>query len=163
MDVGEVMNRTRAESAVDTIESHFAKAIANLQFVERALASELDATYPKHINPYNIVNRIKQLEAELPVLSKECQQLFAAKQDLIDTAKKNLVQNRALVRRMQARAGLSVPSDSEDAVYTSFKEILKEWNRSVQSRDPSATNGHMMAKHDLNATVFQSKARAVDS
>lgn len=89
MDVGEVMNRTRAENAVDTIESHFAKAIANLQvrflqfawilfpqrprnqsnegnlcdrryvvlfkqFVERALASELDATYPKHVRPWAI-------------------------------------------------------------------------------------------------------------
>jgi hypothetical protein len=48
-------------------------------------------------------------------------------QDLIDTAKKILVQNRTLVRGMQIRAGLTVPSDSEDSVYMGFKEVQPDF------------------------------------
>ncbi|CAM6114847.1 unnamed protein product [Calypogeia fissa] len=158
MDVEDLMNRGRAEGAVDTIEAHFIKASTDLQQIERTLAAELDTTYAKNTNPYNLLNRIKQLEAELPLLTKECQQLTAAKQDLIDSAKRILVQNRTSVRRMEARAGLTVPTDSEDSVYMGFKQILRGWNQGIQARDTSANN--VLAKHDLNLTVFQSKARA---
>lgn len=152
------MNRGRTEVAVDTIEAHFTKAIADLQQVERALVTELDSTYEKDTNPYNLLTRIKQLEAELPVLAKECQQLTAAKQDLIDSAKTILAQNRISVRQMQERVGLPSPSDSEDAVYMGFKQVLSEWNKGIQSRETSSEN--VLAKHDLNLTVFQSKDRA---
>ncbi|KAL3691575.1 hypothetical protein R1sor_005226 [Riccia sorocarpa] len=146
--VGE--EKKRAENAVNTLESVFLKASADLEFIGSTLANEMDAAYPKQKSPYNILNRIKKLEAELTKLSSKSQQVAAAEQELIMNVNKALCQNRALVRRMQVRAGVSVPSDSEDAVYDSVKEELKKWNKSSQLRDAIISGSHVMAADELN-------------
>ncbi|KAL2622423.1 hypothetical protein R1flu_002628 [Riccia fluitans] len=151
MDVEE--EKKRAENAVNTLESLFLKASAGLEFIGLTLASQMNSAYPKQRSPYIILDRIKKLEAELTEVSNKSQQVVKAEQDLIISAKKALVQNRSLVRRMQVRAGLSVPSDSEDAVYEEVKEELKKWNQNSQLRNAIMSGSHVMATDQLNATL----------
>ncbi|KMS95096.1 hypothetical protein BVRB_012570 [Beta vulgaris subsp. vulgaris] len=120
--------------AVDNLLTLFTKAHHDLSLLHFKLDKEFQQIYPDNANPMKLVGRIKKVQDELSSLKDQCRQLLIAKQDLIDKASSILVGNRSMVQRMQASVGIPVTSDSEDAAFTSFNQIIEEWTTHVRSR-----------------------------
>lgn len=141
--------------AVNTLEQLFVKANNDLTYVQHKLEAEFNGRQPDHVDPFKLMLRIKRIQEELPIIEDDCRKLLAAKQDLIDKTKVILVANRALLRRMQARAGTPIFCDGDDAVYSSFMKVLHEWNDQLQS-DDNAKGIDLIASEDLNQKLFSS-------
>eukprot|EP00250_Pteridium_aquilinum_P034399 c7532_g1_i1 orf=561-1028(+) len=141
--------------AIDTLEQHFIKANNDLNYVQHKLEAEFNGRGPDQVDPFKLMLRIKRIQDELPSVEAECRKLLAAKQDLIDKTKEVLVANRALLRRLQARAGAPICCDEDDAVYGSFVKVLHEWNKQLQS-DDNALSTDCIALEGLNQKLFSS-------
>lgn len=100
-----------------------------------------------------LIARTKRLQDELPLLREECNKLLAAKQDVIDSARTILVNNRQLLCQLQARAGLP---DTDDSVYSSFTKTLEEWDQQTDDFD-AGTESEQYARSDLNLELFRAK------
>lgn len=141
--------------AIDTLEQIFVKANNDLNYVEHKLAAEFNSRQPDQVDPFKLMLRIRRIQDELPAVEDECRKLWAAKQELIDKTKEILVANRALLRRLHARAGLPICCDEEDAVYGSFVKVLHEWNNQLQLGE-TAKDASCDTLEDLNQKLFSS-------
>lgn len=148
--------------AVDTLEQLFVKANNDLSYVQHKLEKEFDGTHADNVNPLKLMWRIKRIQEELPSLEGECRKLLAAKQDLIDKTKRILVANRASLRRLQARLDIPICCDTDDPVYSSFMNVLKEWNNQLDLPPGQDTYGNgLIALEQLNQELFSSKIQDV--
>ncbi|KAK4853823.1 hypothetical protein QYF36_015257 [Acer negundo] len=114
-------NYPQNHQAIDGLMSLLTKSNHELATIHYQLEKEFQKIYPENANPMKLVSRVKKLQEDLSTLKDQCQELLAAKQDLIDKAQTTLVGNRTLVRRMQASLG--VPGESEDPAFDSFKQL----------------------------------------
>ncbi|KAH9565501.1 hypothetical protein CY35_04G081700 [Sphagnum magellanicum] len=144
-----------SEAAVKTIEAHFVNADAALQLVLHKLEAEFETAYSNSVNPLKLISHLKRLQEELPILQEECDKLLAAKQDLIDIARNNLVKNRTWLRQLQARAGLTVVSDADDPIYSTCTKALEDWAKQLEI--PTSDAVIEGAQPDLNLELFRSK------
>ncbi|KAL2897552.1 Spindle and kinetochore-associated protein 2 [Bienertia sinuspersici] len=144
--------------AVDSLVSLFTKANHDLSILHFKLDKEFQQIYPDNANPMKLVARIKKIQDELSSLKDQCRQLLAAKQDLIDKASSILVGNRSMVQRMQSHVGIPVTSDSEDAAFSSFNQVIEEWTTHVRSRIGDAEDDAM--PEDINNLLFASIVRS---
>ncbi|KAG0627700.1 hypothetical protein M758_2G221600 [Ceratodon purpureus] len=142
------------QSALKSLDSHFAMADARLQWVHQKLANEFEGTYPGNANPLKLLARTERLQDELPLLREECDKILAAKQNLIDLARTTLVKNRTLLRQLQGRAGLPVTSDADDPIYSSFVKTIEEWDQQVKA-NAAVTDIDQSELPDLNLELFR--------
>ncbi|XP_057539502.1 uncharacterized protein LOC130817674 [Amaranthus tricolor] len=140
--------------AVDNLVSLFTKAHHDLSLLHFKLDKEFQQIYPDNANPMKLVARVKKIQDELSSLKDQCRQLLAAKQDLIDKASSILVGNRSMVQRMQASVGIPVTSDSEDAAFSSFNQVIEEWTTHIRSRKGDEADGAV--PEDINDMLFSS-------
>ncbi|KAJ9702777.1 hypothetical protein PVL29_004487 [Vitis rotundifolia] len=138
--------------AMDGLLNLFTKANHDLTLVQHRLEKEFQQIYPHNANPMILVSRIKKLQEDLCSLKEQCQELLAAKQDLIDKARTTLVGNRSLLQRMQASMGIPLASDSDDPAYANFNQIIDEWTNQVRSRTEDVT--HESESEDINKMLF---------
>ncbi|GAQ84016.1 hypothetical protein KFL_001730100 [Klebsormidium nitens] len=152
------------EAAIASIEILLEKAQADLEFVAQKLEEEFEEKFSRSgVNPIKLVARLKKIQEELPQVKAESENILAAKQDLIDTAKQSIVTNRDLLRRLQGRAGMPVVPDFEDGTYRAFSEALQEWDSQVGlhtvQRNVSANGKGLIQPQDLNLELFRSSRR----
>ncbi|CAK7353994.1 unnamed protein product [Dovyalis caffra] len=138
--------------ATDSLVNLFTKANNDLTLVQFKLEREFQQIYPDNANPVKLVNRIKKLQGDLTVLKDQCQELLAAKQDLIDKARTVLVGNRNLIQRMEVSMGFDVTGDAEDPAFVNFNEIIDEWTTHVRARTGDET--HDSDAEDVNKLLF---------
>ncbi|XP_020960876.1 uncharacterized protein LOC107605449 isoform X2 [Arachis ipaensis] len=119
--------------ATDGVLNLFRKANHDLNFVHHSLEKEFQTLYPDNANPMKLVSRIKKIQEDISTLKGQCQDLLAAKQDLIDKAQRTLVENRNLVQRMQASVGIPLTGEDDEA-FTNFQQIIEEWTMQVRSK-----------------------------
>ncbi|KNA19385.1 hypothetical protein SOVF_062080 [Spinacia oleracea] len=143
--------------AADNLVTLFTKANHDLSLLHFKLDKEFQQIYPDNANPMKLVGRVKKIQDELSSLKDQCRQLLAAKQDLIDKASSILVGNRSMVHRMQASVGIPMTSDSEDAAFSSFDQIIEEWTTHVRSR--TGDGGDSAMPEDINDLLFASIVR----
>lgn len=122
--------------ATDSLVNLFTKANNDLTLVQLKLEREFQQIYPDNANPVKLVNRIKKVQGDLTVLKDQCQELLAAKQDLIDKARTVLVGNRNLIQRMEVSIGVDVTGDTEDPAFVNFNQIIDEWTTQVRPQPP---------------------------
>ncbi|KAJ6354773.1 hypothetical protein OIU77_005386 [Salix suchowensis] len=108
--------------ATDSLVNLFTKANNDLTLVQLKLEREFQQIYPDNANPVKLVHRIKKVQGDLTVLKDQCQELLAAKQDLIDKARTVLVGNRNLIQRMEVSMGVGVTGDAEDPAFVNFNQ-----------------------------------------
>ncbi|KAJ6673889.1 SPINDLE AND KINETOCHORE-ASSOCIATED PROTEIN 2 [Salix viminalis] len=120
--------------ATDSLVNLFTKANNDLTLVQLKLEREFQQIYPDNANPVKLVHRIKKVQGDLTVLKDQCQELLAAKQDLIDKARTVLVGNRNLIQRMEVSMGVGVTGDAEDPAFVNFNQIIDEWTTQVRAR-----------------------------
>ncbi|KAK4789271.1 hypothetical protein SAY86_020590 [Trapa natans] len=138
--------------AVDSLTNLFTKATHDLAVVQHRLEREFQQTYPDNANPVKLVSRIKKIHEELLILRVQCQELLAAKQDLVDKAQRTLVGNRKMIHKMQASAQISLKDDSDDTAYANFNQIIDEWAAQVQSRVGGEKD--VSNSEDINKLLF---------
>ncbi|KAH7841743.1 hypothetical protein Vadar_033706 [Vaccinium darrowii] len=138
--------------AVDGLVNLFTKANHDLTMVQHKLEKEFQQIYPDHANPMKLVSRIKKVQEDLLSLQKQCRELLAAKQDLIDKARTTLVGNVSSLQRLQASTGVAITSDSQDPAYTNFNKIIDEWTAQVRSRKGDLTDDS--SSEDVNQLLF---------
>ncbi|KAK3210771.1 hypothetical protein Dsin_015477 [Dipteronia sinensis] len=143
-------NYPQNHQAIDGLMSLLTKSNHELATIHYKLEKEFQKIYPENANPMKLVSRVKKLQEDLSTLKDQCQELLAAKQDLIDKAQTTLVGNKTLVRRMQASLG--VPSESEDPAFDSFKQVIDEWTIQVRSR--TGDEKHESDSEDINKLLF---------
>eukprot|EP00252_Welwitschia_mirabilis_P010319 TRINITY_DN23522_c0_g1_i3.p1 TRINITY_DN23522_c0_g1~~TRINITY_DN23522_c0_g1_i3.p1 ORF type:complete len:165 (-),score=35.28 TRINITY_DN23522_c0_g1_i3:198-671(-) len=151
-------NAVGVSNPVNQLEQFFLQADNDLEAVRRKLEIELEEDYPDKANPLKLLKRIKAIQQELPSLMNQCKKLLVAKQDLIDRTQSMLVGNRASIQRMQSY--LNIPSDNNaaDTVYSSFQEVINEWNQQLGLRASHISDeetAHVL--NDVNRTLFSSK------
>lgn len=146
------MKNQQHHEAMDGLLNLFTKANHDLTLVQHRLEKEFQQIYPHNANPMILVSRIKKLQEDLFSLKEQCQELLAAKQDLIDKARTTLVGNRSLLQRMQAPMGIPLASDSDDPAYANFNQIIDEWTNQVRSRTGDVT--HESESEDINKMLF---------
>ncbi|MED6142842.1 hypothetical protein PIB30_001041 [Stylosanthes scabra] len=137
--------------ATDGILSLFRKANHDLNFVQHTLERDFKTLYPDNANPMKLVARIKKIQQDISTLKGQCQDLLAAKQDLIDKAQRTLVENRNLVQRMQASVGIPLTGEDDEA-FTNFQQIIEEWTMQVRSK--IGDEAHDADSGDLNKLLF---------
>ncbi|KAJ8775396.1 hypothetical protein K2173_023161 [Erythroxylum novogranatense] len=146
------MGHEHHHQATDGLVSLFTKANHDLNVVQFKLEKEFQQLYPDNVNPIKLVNRIKKVQEDLTFLNQQCRDLLAAKQDLIDKARTSLIGNRNLLRRMQASMGISLVTDSDDAAFANFNQIIDEWTEQVRSRSGDERNNSDSS--DVNKLLF---------
>ncbi|TXG62290.1 hypothetical protein EZV62_013653 [Acer yangbiense] len=145
-------NYPQNHQAIDGLMSLLTKSNHELATIHYQLEKEFQKIYPENANPMKLVSRVKKLQEDLSTLKDQCQELLAAKQDLIDKAQTTIIGNRTLVRRMQASLG--VPGESEDPAFDSFKQVIDEWTVQVRSR--TGDEKHESDSEDINKLLFSS-------
>ncbi|KAL9338680.1 hypothetical protein Peur_067695 [Populus x canadensis] len=138
--------------ATDSLVNLFTKANNDLTLVQLKLEREFQQIYPDNANPVKLVNRIKKVQGDLTVLKDQCQELLAAKQDLIDKARTVLVGNRNLIQRMEVSIGVDVTGDAEDPAFVNFNQIIDEWTAQVRAR--TGDEKHDSDAEDINKLLF---------
>ncbi|KAH8482880.1 hypothetical protein H0E87_030102 [Populus deltoides] len=138
--------------ATDSLVNLFTKANNDLTLVQLKLEREFQQIYPDNANPVKLVNRIKKVQGDLTVLKDQCQELLAAKQDLIDKARTVLVGNRNLIQRMEVSIGVDVAGDAEDPAFVNFNQIIDEWTAQVRAR--TGDEKHDSDAEDINKLLF---------
>lgn len=138
--------------ATDSLVNLFTKANNDLTLVQLKLEKEFQQIYPDNANPVKLVNRIKKVQGDLTVLKDQCQELLAAKQDLIDKARTVLVGNRNLIQRMEVSIGVDVTGDAEDPAFVNFNQIIDEWTTQVRAR--TGDEKHDSDAEDINKLLF---------
>ncbi|KAJ6856306.1 hypothetical protein POPTR_018G016300v4 [Populus trichocarpa] len=138
--------------ATDSLVNLFTKANNDLTLVQLKLEREFQQIYPDNANPVKLVNRIKKVQGDLTVLKDQCQELLAAKQDLIDKARTVLVGNRNLIQRMEVSIGVDVTGDAEDPAFVNFNQIIDEWTTQVRAR--TGDEKHDSDAEDINKLLF---------
>ncbi|KAG6739190.1 hypothetical protein POTOM_056776 [Populus tomentosa] len=166
--------------ATDSLVNLFTKANNDLTLVQLKLEREFQQIYPDNVifllfffieliyyyhyyyyyyyyfkmqaNPVKLVNRIKKVQGDLTVLKDQCQELLAAKQDLIDKARTVLVGNRNLIQRMEVSIGVDVTGDAEDPAFVNFNQIIDEWTTQVRAR--TGDEKHDSEAEDINKLLF---------
>ncbi|PKI64486.1 spindle and kinetochore-associated protein 2 [Punica granatum] len=138
--------------AVDNLTNLFTKASHDLTVVQHRLEREFQQIYPDNANPGKLVSRIKKIQDDLSTLKDQCQELLAAKQDLIDKAQRTLAGNRNLIRKMQASAGIPLSSDYDDPAFANFNQIIDEWTAQVRSRAREENDDS--ESEDINKLLF---------
>uniref|UniRef100_A0A6M2EZ28 Protein FAM33A n=1 Tax=Populus davidiana TaxID=266767 RepID=A0A6M2EZ28_9ROSI len=138
--------------ATDSLANLFTKANNDLTLVQLKLEREFQQIYPDNANPVKLVNRIKKVQGDLTVLKDQCQELLAAKQDLIDKARTVLVGNRNLIQRMEVSIGVDVTGDAEDPAFVNFNQIIDEWTTQVRAR--TGDEKHDSDAEDINKLLF---------
>ncbi|KAI5556105.1 hypothetical protein BDE02_18G012600 [Populus trichocarpa] len=138
--------------ATDSLVNLFTKANNDLTLVQLKLEREFQQIYPDNANPVKLVNRIKKVQGDLTVLKGQCQELLAAKQDLIDKARTVLVGNRNLIQRMEVSIGVDVTGDAEDPAFVNFNQIIDEWTTQVRAR--TGDEKHDSDAEDINKLLF---------
>eukprot|EP00850_Spirogloea_muscicola_P004711 SM000020S06061 [mRNA] locus=s20:859702:861825:+ [translate_table: standard] len=104
----------------------FAHRARIVKFVAERLANEFDAAYSEHgVNPLRLLARIGKLQDGLWELQAECDEVLAARQDLVEVARLKILADRRALCNMQARAGLLVSSDDEDSAYQGLYQVLQ--------------------------------------
>eukprot|EP00245_Coleochaete_scutata_P009001 TRINITY_DN2866_c0_g3_i1.p1 TRINITY_DN2866_c0_g3~~TRINITY_DN2866_c0_g3_i1.p1 ORF type:complete len:153 (-),score=43.03 TRINITY_DN2866_c0_g3_i1:323-781(-) len=152
------MESSKMEATVDRLEILFEKAQTDLEVAGHLLEMEFDERTAKNaatVNPLKLMRKIAQLQEELLQVKEDCQQLLAAKQDLIDTARRNLLANRLQLRNMQTLAGLQPVPDSEDAVYNTFSGVIHDWEKDLGFHDHTQTTTDL----NLNLEIIRSVQR----
>ncbi len=114
------------------------------------LELEFRRSYPDHVNPCEIVARIKTIQQELVSLKELCRELLAEKQDLIDKAKTSLVAQRSSLQRLLASSGLPLMSESDETAYTNLNQIIDEWTAQVRAKKGDEDD----ATEDINKMLF---------
>lgn len=152
--MGHQQQQYQHHPAVDGLVSLFNKSHHDLSLVHFKLEKEFHQIYPDNANPMKLVARLKKIQDELSSLKDQCRELLTAKQDLIDKASSILVGNRSMLQRMQASVGIPVTSDSEDAAYSSFNQIIEEWTAHVRSTTGGEEDDS--APEDINNLIFAS-------
>ncbi|KAG9455819.1 hypothetical protein H6P81_000327 [Aristolochia fimbriata] len=140
-----------AAPGVDGVVQLLTKANHDLNLVQHCLEKEFNQVYPENVNPLKLVSRISRIQADLLLLKEQSRTLLAAKQDLIDKARTNLVRNRSLLHRLQASSGISLVSDSEDSAYRNFSQAIDEWTSQVRSK---TGNENPASAEDINQLLF---------
>ncbi|XP_030544166.1 uncharacterized protein LOC115750757 isoform X1 [Rhodamnia argentea] len=143
--------------STDQLVTLFHKSHHGLTVIHHRLEREFHQVYPDNANPLKLVSRIKKVLDDVSSLKDQCQELLAAKQELIDQARTTLVGNRSLLRKMQASMSIPLTSDSEDPAYANFNQIIDEWTKQVQSA--SAGEEHVADAEDLNKLLFSAVVR----
>ncbi|XP_011036717.1 PREDICTED: uncharacterized protein LOC105134123 [Populus euphratica] len=138
--------------ATDSLVNLFTKANNDLTLVQLKLEREFQQIYPDNANPVKLVNRIKKVQGDLTVLKDQCQELLAAKQDLIDKARTVLVGNRNLIQRMEVSIGVDVTGDAEDPAFVNFNQVIDEWTTQVRAR--TGDEKHDSDAEDINKLLF---------
>ncbi|KAG5225170.1 hypothetical protein OIU76_027563 [Salix suchowensis] len=138
--------------ATDSLVNLFTKANNDLTLVQLKLEREFQQIYPDNANPVKLVHRIKKVQGDLTVLKDQCQELLAAKQDLIDKARTVLVGNRNLIQRMEVSMGVGVTGDAEDPAFVNFNQIIDEWTTQVRAR--TGDEKHDSDAEDINKLLF---------
>ncbi|KAF9662041.1 hypothetical protein SADUNF_Sadunf18G0011800 [Salix dunnii] len=148
--------------ATDSLVNLFTKANNDLTLVQLKLEREFQQIYPDNANPVKLVHRIKKVQGDLTVLKDQCQELLAAKQDLIDKARTVLVGNRNLIQRMEVSMGVGVTCDAEDPAFVNFNQasfsfvlsslIIDEWTTQVRAR--TGDEKHDSDAEDINKLLF---------
>ncbi|KAL9376124.1 hypothetical protein Peur_030244 [Populus x canadensis] len=138
--------------ATDSLVNLFTKANNDLTLVQLKLEREFQQIYPDNANPVKLVNRIKKVQGDLTVLKDQCQELLAAKQDLIDKARTVLVGNRNLIQRMEVSIGVDGTGDAEDPAFVNFNQIIDEWTTQVRAR--TGDEKHDSDAEDINKLLF---------
>eukprot|EP00850_Spirogloea_muscicola_P005165 SM000023S07621 [mRNA] locus=s23:495287:498822:+ [translate_table: standard] len=114
-------------------------------FVAERLANEFDAAYSEHgVNPLRLLARIGKLQDGLGELQAECDEVLAARQDLVEVARLKILADRRALCNMQARAGLLVSSDDEDSAYQGLCQVLQACE---QHAEPQRGDLHRTALH----------------
>jgi len=102
------------------------KAQAELIFVGNRLEEEFSSRYEGgEINPLGLLSRIHRLSADLPEVAAECSEVLQAKQEFVDAAKRQLVGNTEILRRLQRKAGTNVGEGSDEAL-RAFQDAVHE-------------------------------------
>eukprot|EP00850_Spirogloea_muscicola_P007020 SM000034S12774 [mRNA] locus=s34:598211:599360:- [translate_table: standard] len=96
------------EAAADRLQSLLEKARADLE-----------------VNPLQLLARIGKLQDGLGELQAECDEVLAARQDLVEVARLKILADRRALCNMQARAGLPVRFDNEDSAYQGLYQVLQ--------------------------------------
>ncbi|CAM8930821.1 unnamed protein product [Rhodiola kirilowii] len=140
--------------STEGLVSLFTKANRDLNLVQSRLDKEFQQIYPDGANPMKLVSRIKKIQEELLLLllKQQCQDLLAAKQELIDQASSTLIGNRTTVQRMQASLGIESTVDADDVAYSNFNEIVDEWAAQVRSKTGGGTLNS--EPEDINQLLF---------
>ncbi|XP_030544167.1 uncharacterized protein LOC115750757 isoform X2 [Rhodamnia argentea] len=132
--------------STDQLVTLFHKSHHGLTVIHHRLEREFHQVYPDNANPLKLVSRIKKVLDDVSSLKDQCQELLAAKQELIDQARTTLVGNRSLLRKMQASMSIPLTSDSEDPAYANFNQIIDEWTKQVQSASVGCSDSECMCK-----------------
>ncbi|CAM8893799.1 hypothetical protein QQ045_030089 [Rhodiola kirilowii] len=138
--------------STEGLVSLFTKANRDLNLVQSRLDKEFQQIYPDGANPMKLVSRIKKIQEELLLLKQQCQDLLAAKQELIDQASSTLIGNRTTVQRMQASLGIESTVDADDVAYSNFNQIVDEWAAQVRSKTGGGTLNS--EPEDINQLLF---------
>nr|CAD1827831.1 unnamed protein product [Ananas comosus var. bracteatus] len=109
--------------AVNDVTAVLSKASRDLGVVRRHLELEFRRSYPEHVNPCEVVARIKTIQEELVLLKELCRELLAEKQDLIDKARTSLVSQRSSLQRLLASSGLPLMSESDETAYANLNQL----------------------------------------
>ncbi|DBB12103.1 hypothetical protein WJX82_002531 [Trebouxia sp. C0006] len=115
-----------AESFIVGLE----KAEADLKAVAHRLEEGFEQQYGRHqVNPFDLFQRIRRLERQLPDVQKECRIVLTTKQELIDSAKSQLIGNCKALESLEHKSGHLLPKNTD--TFQAFMAAVAEWDSSL--------------------------------
>ncbi|PSC75315.1 spindle and kinetochore-associated 2 isoform X1 [Micractinium conductrix] len=131
------------------------RAQAELQSIQNRLEEEHAAASRKgDVNTLSLLTRLNRLRRELPAVQQECQQVLAAKQELVDAVKLGLGANTEQLHKLRRHAGIPADAASDDT-YASFKAAVREHEARLQA-SYAAAHGQQFDRAELNEAFVQS-------
>jgi len=126
-----------------SLELIFQKADSDLQFVVHRLEAEFNKKLQNSKqNPLKIIQRIKRIQEDLPVIQEDIERIVACKQSLLEDSQRILFSNGMLLERLQMSVGDRPLSLGEIGAYKKgvemhpsyqqFNNVIENWEKDAQ-------------------------------
>ncbi|KAL3151815.1 hypothetical protein ABBQ38_012783 [Trebouxia sp. C0009 RCD-2024] len=146
---------TVLSDSADTFIISLEKAEADLKAIAHRLEEGFAQQYGRHqVNPFDLAQRIRRIERQLPEVHQECREVLTCKQELIDNAKSQLIGNYKALESLELRSGLKSNSGTTET-FQNFEVAIAEWDSKLGLPVQSGTQDA-----DLNQALLSSVLQA---
>ncbi|KAL3159090.1 hypothetical protein ABBQ32_011088 [Trebouxia sp. C0010 RCD-2024] len=146
---------TVLSDSADTLIICLEKAEADLKAIAHRLEEGFAQQYGRHqVNPFDLAQRIRRIERQLPEVHQECREVLTRKQELIDNAKSQLIGNYKALESLELRSGLKSKSGTTEN-FQAFEVAIAEWDSKLGL--PAQSGGQ---DADLNQALLSSVLQA---
>jgi len=143
--------------SMEILQIEFQRAETDLQYVTHKLEAEYSQKCKgTEANPLILLQRLKKLEEELPILRAECELIVASKQDILELSQTLLTKNRMILQRLEQKVAQSFETNESQQLQTQFHELYFNWNKEVGVyMGMPQNNGQILSSQNLNIELLK--------